>query len=244
MELAVWRKSWAIALLAVGLALCLTGCETLFPKPVYVPPPAAAPPPPPRAQIPRATLYVAVNRLNLRACPGMDCPKITVIERNEAVEKIGSAGDWSQIRIKRNGTIGWVSSRYLSATPATPPPEVAAPPAVKPPPLPPQPELGQPVPAVEKARPATPPEVAVPTIKRKPEEARPAAPAKAAKPAAKEATSARKPVTAPEQPSIPAVPVKPAKPAPAPAKPAPPPAQKQAPPAAPSPEQPSTIRIM
>jgi hypothetical protein len=244
-ERAAWCKSWAIASLAMGLALCLTGCETLFPKPVYAPPPAAAPPPPSRVQIPRATLYVAANRLNLRACPGMDCPKITVLERNEAVEKIGSAGDWSQIRIKRNGTIGWVSSRFLSATPVTPPPKVAAPPEVTPPPLPPQPEMGQPVPAVEKAKPVTPSEV--PTIKRKPEEARPAA--APAKPAAKVAPAARKPVTAPEQPLKPAVPVKPAKPAPekpvaVPKKPAPPPAEKPAPPAAPSPEQPSSIRIM
>jgi hypothetical protein len=234
-ERAAWCKSWAIASLAMGLALCLTGCETLFPKPVYTPPPAAGPPPPPRAQIPRATLYVAVNRLNLRACPGMDCPKITVIERNEAVEKIGSAGDWSQIRIKRNGTIGWVSSRFLSATPVTPPPKVAAPPEVTPPPLPPQPEMGQPVPAVEKAKPVTPSEA--PTIKRKPEEVRPGAPAKVAKPPAKVAPAAHKPVTAPEQPLKPAAPVKPAKPAPA-------PAEKPAPPAAPSPEQPSSIRIM
>jgi hypothetical protein len=247
--LAAWRKSSAIAFLAVGLALSLAGCETLFPKPVYAPPPSTAPPPPPQAQVPRANLYVAVNRLNLRACPGMDCPKIAVLERNEVVEKIGDAGDWSQIRIKRNGTIGWVSSRYLSATPVTPPPEVATPTEVAPPPLPPQPEMGQPVPAVEKPKPATPSEV--PTIKRKPEETRPAAaPAKPAKPATKEAPAARKPVTAPEQPLIPAVPVKPAKPAkpaapaPPPEKTAPPPAEKPAPPEAPSPEKPSTIRIM
>jgi hypothetical protein len=242
-ELVPWRKSWVIAVLAVGLALSLTGCETMFPKPVYTPPPATAPPPP-RAQVPRATLYVAVNRLNLRACPGMDCPKITVLQRNEAVEKIGDAGDWSQIRIKRNGTMGWVSSRYLSANPVTPPPKVAAPPQVAPPPSPPQPEMAQPVPAEEKAKPATPSEV--PTIKRRPEAAQPGAPpAKVAKPAVKEAPVARQPVTAPEQPLIPAVPVQPAKPAPAPPpKQKAPPAEKQAPPAAPSPEKPSTIRIM
>ena len=80
----------------------------------------AAPP-----QVARPTLYVAGNRLNLRACPGMDCPKIAVLERNEEVEKVGDAADWSQIRVKRDGTIGWVSSRYLSATPVAAPPEVA-----------------------------------------------------------------------------------------------------------------------
>jgi SH3-like domain-containing protein len=241
--LSAWRKSWAIASLAVGLALTLAGCETMFPKPVYTPPPTVAPPPPPRAQIPRATLYVAVNRLNLRACPGMDCPKITVLARNEEVEKIGEAGDWSQIRIKQNGTIGWVSTRYLSASVVSPPPEVATPTEVTPPPPPAQPEMVQPAPAVEKPKPARPSEVTMPTIKKKPEETRPAAaPAKAAKPAVQEVSSPRKPALVSEQPVKPA---KPAKPAPAPPaeKPAPP-TEKQAPPAGPAPEQPSSIRIM
>ena len=91
----------------------------MFPKPVYTPPVSPAPPaPPPPPQVARPTFYVSVkNRLNLRACPGMDCPKIAVLDQNQEVEKVGDAADWSQIRINRDGTIGWVSSRYLSATP-------------------------------------------------------------------------------------------------------------------------------
>jgi hypothetical protein len=111
------RKSWCTLLMGLGVALCLAGCQTFFPKPVYTPPVSPAPEKPPPPQAVRPTLYVAVNRLNLRACPGMDCPKIAVLERNEEVEKVGDAADWSQIRVKRNGTIGWVSSRYLSPTP-------------------------------------------------------------------------------------------------------------------------------
>ena len=125
------RKFWC-TVLGLGLALCLAGCQGLFPKPVYSPPVVQAPPPPPPpAPVARPTFYVTVNRLNLRACPGMDCPKIAVLDQNQEVEKVGDAEDWSQIRIKRDGTIGWVSSRYLSATPvaATPRGGAAAHPA-------------------------------------------------------------------------------------------------------------------
>ena len=140
------RKFWGIVVVGVGLALCLAGCQGLFPKPVYTPPVSPAPPPPPPPpQVARPTFYVAVkNTLNLRACPGMDCPKIAVLNRNQEVEKVGDAADWSQIRVKQDGTIGWVDSRYLSATPVAGPAEVAPPPtppeAVTPPPLPERPE--------------------------------------------------------------------------------------------------------
>ena len=123
------RKSWCTMGLGLGLVLCLAGCQSLFPQPVYTPPVAPAPqPPPPPPQVARPTFYVTVNRLNLRACPGMDCPKIAVLDRNQEVEKVGDAEDWSQIRIKQSGTIGWVSSRYLSTTPVAAAPEVAPPP--------------------------------------------------------------------------------------------------------------------
>jgi hypothetical protein len=180
------RKFWGIVVLGVGLPLCLAGCQGLFPKPVYTPPVSTAPPPPPPPppQAARPTFYVAVkNTLNLRACPGMDCPKIAVLNRNQEVEKVGDAADWSQIRVKQDGTIGWVDSRYLSATPVAGPAEVAPPPAppeaVTPPPLPERPEKPEipakpkPAPtippAVEKApKPAKPGEVLPPAIKKKP----------------------------------------------------------------------------
>ena len=114
--------------LGLGLVLCLAGCQSLFPRPVYTPPEVPAPQaPPPPAQIARPTFYVAGDRVNLRANPGMDCPKIAILDRNQEVEKVGDAEDWSQIRIKRDGTIGWVSSQYLSATPVTAPAGLAQP---------------------------------------------------------------------------------------------------------------------
>jgi hypothetical protein len=222
------RKSWCVVWVGLGLVLCLAGCQALFPKPVYTPPAAPAPVGPPPPQVARPTLYVAVNRLNLRACPGMDCPKIAVIDRNEEVEKLGDAEDWSQIRVKRDGTIGWVSSRYLSATPVAAPPEAPTPPLPEPEKVKPTPEKP---PAVEMPKPAKPTEGPKPAIKKKPEEAKPA------KPVTEEAPPSAKP--APEKPLIPE---KPAKPAPPAAKPTPP--EKPAPPPTPGEEKHSQIRIM
>ena len=86
--------------LGLGLVLCLAGCQNLFPRPVYTPPVAPAPQaPPPPAQIARPTFYVAGDRVNLRGGPRLDCPKIAILDRNQEVEKVVDAEDWSQIRI-------------------------------------------------------------------------------------------------------------------------------------------------
>jgi hypothetical protein len=142
----------------------------------------------------------------------MDCPKIAVLDQNQEVEKVGDAADWSQIRVTRDGTIGWVSSRYLSPTPVAATPEVTPAPAppetVTPPPLPEKPVIPAPAkpaptspPAVEKA-PKTPKpgEAPPPAIKKKPEEAPPPKPAKPAKPAEEGAPAPEKPVK-PEKPA-------------------------------------------
>jgi len=171
-----------IAIPALVVAFGPAGCA----PPGYIPPPLPrapiAPALPP--QVSRPVFYVKVNHLNLRACPGMDCPKISLLERDEEVEKVGAAEDWFQIRVKRDGRLGWVDSRYLSPTPVAAP--EAAPPSppveLPPPPLPeriqpPPPEKPAP-PPVEKFKPVK-PEEAVPPARQKPEEAKPAKPAKA-----------------------------------------------------------------
>jgi hypothetical protein len=170
-----------IAIPALVVAFGLAGCA----PPRYIPPPLPrapiAPAVPP--QVSRPVFYVKVNHLNLRACPGMDCPKISLLERNEEVEKVGAAEDWFQIRVKRDGRLGWVDSRYLSPTPvgapeaAPPSPPVEAPPPPLPERIQPPPERPAP-PPVEKFKPVK-PEEAVPPAKQKPEEAKPAKPAKA-----------------------------------------------------------------
>jgi hypothetical protein len=91
------RKSWCS--MGLGLALCLAGCQILFPWPVYTPPEVSTPQaPPPPAQIARPTFYVAGDRVNLQANPGLDSPKIAILDRNQEVEKVVDAEDWSQIR--------------------------------------------------------------------------------------------------------------------------------------------------
>ena len=227
---AAMRKFWCTVWVGLGLALCLAGCQSLFPKPVYSPPVVQAPPAPPAAPVARPTFYVAVNRLNLRACPGMDCPKIAVLDQNQEVEKVGDAEDWSQIRAKRDGTIGWVSSRYLSATPVAALPEApppTPPEAVTPPPLPEKPGKTKPTPS------------SPPAVEKPPKTARPTKPAEEGTPAPEKPLKPAKPEK-PEKTPAPEPPVvKPEKPA----KPATPP-EKPAPPAAPEPEKPGKIRIM
>jgi hypothetical protein len=209
----------------MGLALLLLGCQPWIyeaPAPPPPPPPQQALPPPPS----RPVFYVNASRLNLRACPGMDCPKISVLELNEAVERLGEAEDWSQVRVKRDGRLGWVASRYLSAAPVAPPPEaLPAPPAAVgqpvapevPPPVIPPPERPSVVkpPVAEKPKPAKPPEAAPPPPKKKVEEGRPAKPAK---PAEAAEPAPRKPATPPA--AKPAPPEKPEAPAPEPTPPA------------------------
>ncbi len=82
------------------------------PKVASSPPEA---PPPVHSQV----FYVAADRLNLRACPGMDCPKITLLTRNQEVEKVGESQGWFQVRSRQDGTLGWVDARHLASAPVS-----------------------------------------------------------------------------------------------------------------------------
>lgn len=119
-----------------------SGCQQ---KVGWTPPPApppSQPPPPPAPKVDYQVFYVAADRLNLRACPGMDCPKIAALIRNQEVEKVGESQGWFQVRSRRDGTLGWVDARYLASTPVpeaatlpateTSPPRAAKPPETKP----------------------------------------------------------------------------------------------------------------
>jgi hypothetical protein len=97
---------------SLGLVICLMGCQ---PQVNRTPPLPL--PPRPAATLPRPvrpTFYVTISELNVRACPGLDCPKTSTLELNAEVEKLGEIGDWTQIKVKKDGSIGYVSSRYLS----------------------------------------------------------------------------------------------------------------------------------
>jgi hypothetical protein len=215
MEKGVWR-SWQVILGAVLTIACLSCQPRMAPMPRQAPPPppVAAPQPPPQ----RETFYVKVARLNLRAGPGMDFPKLGLLERNEEVEKIGEAENWYQVRVKRDGTLGWVSSEYLSSTPVTSPIETPVPEA------PPSPAAKEKPPAETKpAKPAK--ETSVPRAPK---------PAEAAEPAPKE-ESTREATPVPKAVQE--------KPAPKQVEPPPPPPPPP-PPAPPSEEKPGGVRIM
>ena len=101
---------------ALGLVICLMGCQPRVNKAPPLPPPL----PPTAAPLPRPvrpTFYVTINQLSLRACPAIDCRKISTLELNAEVEKMGEIENWTQIKVKKDGTIGYVSSRYLSPQP-------------------------------------------------------------------------------------------------------------------------------
>lgn len=115
MEATITNGRPGVWLCALGLVICLMGCQprvnTATPLPPPLPPAAAAPRPV------RPTFYVTINQLSLRVCPALDCRKISSLKLNAEVEKMGEIQNWTQIKVKEDGTIGYVSSRYLSPQP-------------------------------------------------------------------------------------------------------------------------------
>ena len=106
------RCAWICILV---LAVCLLGCQTQVSKAPPLPSPLPPKPAQPRAA--RPTFYVTAAHLSLRSCPGIDCKKITTLKLNAEVEKLGESQNWTQVKVKKDGTIGYVSSRYLSSRP-------------------------------------------------------------------------------------------------------------------------------
>jgi uncharacterized protein YraI len=99
------------------LALLANGCTHKAgwrppEEPKIATPPTEAPP-----KVEYQVMYIAADRLNLRACPGMDCPRISLLSRNQQVEKVGESQGWFQVRSRQDGTLGWVDGRYLSSSP-------------------------------------------------------------------------------------------------------------------------------
>lgn len=122
-----WLTGGSLKLaMCVVLLLLVSGCGQKW---GWSPPPPAPPaPPPPPPKVEYQVYYVAADRLNLRACPGMDCPKIGMLGRNQEVEKVGESQGWFQVRARSDGTLGWVDARYLSSAPV---PETATLPATE-----------------------------------------------------------------------------------------------------------------
>ncbi len=202
------RRCWCLFVILFAFTLIfVSGCQQKVGwAPPVAPPPAPLPLPPPKVEY--QVFYVAADRLNLRACPGMDCPKIAALTRNQEVEKVGESQGWFQVRSRQDGTLGWVDARYLASAPV---PETATLPATEAsPPRTPKATETKPETKVE-AKPKPKPKTAVtgeeeeeapkPQRRRVPE-------AEAAEPPARVAPAPETPVAPPPPPAAPSEPPK------------------------------------
>lgn len=209
---------------ALGCCVLLTPVIGCMQKAVWTPPDEprqAAPPSTPAPRVEYQILYVTATRLNLRACPGMDCPKIATLQRNQEVEKLAESQGWIQVRSRQDGVLGWVDSRYLGTAPVA---ETQAPPVIVEQPAPVKPvevkPAEKPVEKSLKEKPAPEkPAAEKPAIK-KPEEAKETPPKPKKVAPAEAAETERKEQPAPVK-ETPAEPEPTPTPPPAPAEPAP-----------------------
>ncbi len=188
------------------LLILTSGCQQKVGWMPPPPPPSPTPPPPP-PKVEYQVFYVAADRLNLRACPGMDCPKIAALTRNQEVEKVGESQGWFQVRSRQDGTLGWVDARYLASAPvpeaATLPATEASPPrTVKPP------ETKPETPAEVKPKPKPKPSTVTEEEAEEPPRRRRVPEAEAAEPPAKPTPAPETPAAPPPAPAAPSEPPK------------------------------------
>jgi uncharacterized protein YgiM (DUF1202 family) len=134
-------RYWTIALSWL-IFLFFTGCggikipsrESSAPPPSKeerpIRQPAPAPPLDQKGKEPfvarEKTWFVLAERMNLRACAGLNCQVLGTILRGEELVQSGESGEWIRVRVKATNKEGWVSSKYLgkerqAVEPASPP---------------------------------------------------------------------------------------------------------------------------
>lgn len=64
------------------------------------------------------TVISQVDRLNVRAQPTTSSAVLLVMNRGDQATSLGSSGGWTEVTV--NGTSGWVSSQYITASSAEP----------------------------------------------------------------------------------------------------------------------------
>lgn len=72
------------------------------------------------------TWFVLTERVNLRACAGLNCLVLVTLPRGEELFQTGERGEWIRVRVKATNKEGWVSSKYLgkerlTSEPVSPP---------------------------------------------------------------------------------------------------------------------------
>jgi uncharacterized protein YgiM (DUF1202 family) len=80
------------------------------------------------------SVYVVPDHLNLRACAGLNCQVISVLQEGEELVRIAEEGEWMKVRVKTTDKQGWVSSKFVSSErpKAAPRPSKQATPTAKP----------------------------------------------------------------------------------------------------------------
>ena len=108
------RKCFGRNLFVLLCMLLASGCAATK---TTIKPAATSPTPKPEI------LYVTSDKVNLRACPSLNCKVDAVLRLGEEVIKLGQEDDWVNIRVKATKREGWVAARLTGKKPLkkTPP---------------------------------------------------------------------------------------------------------------------------
>lgn len=99
--------------LVLLVLLILCSCAAPTPPPTAAP---ATPPPPPTAsaeEMVTGTVYVTASALNVRREPSTEAEVIASAKQGTALSVVRSDDNWTRVRLA-DGTVGWVSSRYVA----------------------------------------------------------------------------------------------------------------------------------
>jgi uncharacterized protein YgiM (DUF1202 family) len=129
-----WSLTYSIITLSILTFIFFTGCwgKKIIPEeppapsisqkeiPVKKPEPSFTPAP--RGMVPMVvgekTWFVLPERLNLRACAGLNCQVLGVLSHGEELFQTGEREEWMRVRVKATHKEGWVFSKYLGKEPS------------------------------------------------------------------------------------------------------------------------------
>lgn len=118
-----------LGLLSVLTLLLTLGCggtlspikEPSYPPPIEEPRPSGKTAPAPAQDEKELSpdralsVYVVTDHLNLRACAGLNCRVISVLQRGEELDSIAEKGEWMKVKVKSSDKEGWVFSKFVSS---------------------------------------------------------------------------------------------------------------------------------
>jgi uncharacterized protein YgiM (DUF1202 family) len=97
-----------------GLALFACACGT---SPNVEAPPPAPPSVAPAIVPAKTTLYVTASSVNVRRDPSMAGEVLKQAKKNDPMKLLSTMEDWTKVQLA-DGTVGWVASRFVSASKA------------------------------------------------------------------------------------------------------------------------------